>query len=127
VTDLSPTGHERKDQMLDELQERVTARRRRRRAVRTAGAVAPVVVVGIIAVLAGGPTQPGETPSVARVPDSVDANTPQSSLSFKRIGDEELLELLREADCPGGIVRRAGVTTVAFENPECAPTFPGAG
>lgn len=123
MTDLTPAGQVRKNEMFAALQHRVTARRRRRRAAQISAGSIPLIAVGIILMLQSRPSPHADRPIVARAPGAARVQT----VTFERIGDAELLDLLREADRPGGLIRRGQVTSVVFDDPERAAVRPGSG
>jgi len=122
---LSPAGRARRDAMRDELSRLVPAaaarRRRRRLAARAGGAGAMLLLLGVWVWTRSSSPAPAPAPPIAQAPPSAPPTvrvsvieTPAGvadRLSFtttaraERIGDEELLRLMREAGHPAGLVR----------------------
>ncbi len=131
---LSERGRMRRDEILEVALRAQHRRRVRRRAVRGALAVAPVVViVGAAWLVMSGPgpvTTPSPVGPIAEAPSQHHAESapaindvPMPSgvrltstpIKAQQIDDAELLALLAEAGRPDGLVRIDGVTMLASE------------
>jgi hypothetical protein len=141
---LSPAGAARREQILDRAKAALSARRRRRAAARATAVVVPVAAVAAAVWMFAGGTRPrpaltqgsaGEAAAegglrhvvferIATESGAAERFIPTArTASIEVLDDDELLDALRAAGKPTGLIRQAGtvVTTVRVAaNPEAA-------